>query len=147
MRFTVTGSRIICSRRDNTIESDAAYRQVVEFDAHLDSIPPHVEAKLTQRERQELEDILADRKRIQANPAVVNMLEALPELLGDASESIESVDRLNADLYRKLRASVRRMSEALERVRPKGDEIMTPVRRMRRSEALKERIENYKRDL
>ena len=81
MRFTVAGNKVICSRLDKTVEGEDKYRQVVGFDAHLDEVPPHVAARLTQGEIEELEHFLADRKRIQGNPAEVNMLEVLPELI------------------------------------------------------------------
>lgn len=147
MKFEVAGSKIICSRIDTTVEDDIKYRPVVEFDAHLDEIAPHVAAKLTQGETAELERFLADRRRIRANPAQVNMLEVLPELIGEAIEILNSVNRLNQTMYRQLHASVARLSEALENVKPKHKGKVTPIRQMGESEALKERLENIKRDL
>ncbi|MFQ5575156.1 MAG: hypothetical protein ACE5E0_05990 [Terriglobia bacterium] len=148
MKFTVAGSKIICSRIDNTVEEEAdTYRRVVDFDAHLDTVPPHVVAKLTQGEIEELEHFLADRQRIQANPAEVNMLEALPELIGEAAEALESVNRLNKTMYQKLASAVEQLREALENVRPKSDGRLTPVEKMRDSEALKQRLENIKQEL
>jgi hypothetical protein len=147
MRFTVAGSKIICSRIDNTVERADWYRPVVEFDAHLDAVAPHVAAKLTPREIEELEHFLADRKRIQANPADVNMLEALPELLDEATDILDSADRLNETMYRRLCSSVARLRRTLEDVKPDPKEQVTPVRTMRKSEALKEKLENIKQDL
>jgi hypothetical protein len=147
MRFTVAGSKIICSRIDNTVESADKYRPVVEFDAHLDAVPPHVVAKLTQREVAELEHFLADRKRIQANPAEVNMLEALPELLDEAADILGSAVRLNETMYRKLHSSIARMRRTLDDIKPGNKGQMTPVRSMRKSEALKEKLENIKQEL
>ena len=88
MKFTVAGNKIICSRdADNPI-------QVVVFDAHLESVPPHVAAKLTRREIEELDHFLSDRKRIQSNPTEANMLEALPKLLAESTkERLEDIRR------------------------------------------------------
>lgn len=147
MKFSVAGSKIICSRIDNTVESANKYRAVVEFDEHLDAVPPHVAAKLTQGEVEELEHFLADRKRIQANPAEVNMLEALPELLDEATDILGSANRLNETLYRKLHSSIGRLRRTLDDVKPASEGQVTPVRSMRRSEALKEKLENIKQDI
>lgn len=147
MRFTAAGSKIIGSRIDNTLESADKYRAVVAFDEHLDTVPPHVASKLTQSEIEELEHFLADRKRIQANPAEVNMLEALPELLDEATEILGSADRLNETMYRKLQSSIARLRRTLDGVRPGNKGRVTPVRSMRKSEALKEKLENIKKDI
>lgn len=147
MRFTVAGSKIICSRIDRTVEDADKYRPVVEFDAHLDTVPPHVAARLTQSEVEELEHFLVDRKRIQANPADVNMLEALPELLDEATEILGSVDRLNKTMYRKLHSSIVQLIQTLDNVKPRDKGRVTPIRTMRKSEALKEKLENIKQDL
>ena len=147
MRFRVAGSRIICSRKDNTASDDRAYRQVVDFDAHVDTIPPHVEAKLTQGELRELKAFLADRKRIQANPATVNMLEALPDLIEETIEILDSVDQLNVAMYRRLRKSVARLTDALQEVKPRNGGELTLLRNMRGREALKERLKNLKQNL
>ena len=147
MKFEVAGSKIICSRIDTTVEDALRYRPVVEFDAHLDEVAPHVAAKLTQGEIDELQRFMADRKRIRANPAQVNMLEALPELIGEATEILTSVDRLNQAMYRQLHSAVTRLAEALENVKPRRKGNVTPLQRMDESEALKERLENIKQDL
>lgn len=150
MKFTVAGSRIICSRADNTVEDDGAYRHVVEFDAHVDSVPPHVAARLTSCEADQLKAFIADRKRIQANPIEKNMLEALPDLLGEATEILDSVDEVNGTMYEKLSKSIAELSKCLENVRPaalgnKGKP--TPLKGMRDSEAQKERLQNIKQEL
>jgi L-lactate utilization protein LutC len=148
MKFTVTGSKIICSRKDNTVAEEDKYRAVAEFDAHLDTIAPHVETKLTRGEVEELERFLADRKRIQANTMQVNMLEVLPELIEEATEILNSVSRLNKTMYRELNSAVARLSDALENVKPKNTgKKITPVHRMTEPEAMKERLDNIKRDL
>lgn len=147
MRFTVKGSRIICSRIDKTIDGKKKYRDVVEFDSHVDVVPPHVAAKLTQREIVELEGFLADRKRIQGSPAEVNMLEALPEIIGEATDMLDSAERLNDTLYRTLYESVSKLADALDSVKPRHGGRVTSIRSMRDSEALKERLEKIKRDI
>jgi hypothetical protein len=147
MKFTVAGSKIICGRKDNTVQAAEQYRQVVTFDAHVRTVPPHVAAKLVSGEILELENFLADRKRIQSNPTETNMLEALPKLLVESTKVLHSVDELNGSLYERLRSSLANMTEELKgiRHRPNGREI--PIQGMRESEALKERLEDIKQDL
>lgn len=122
MRFAVAGSKIICSRIDNTVESADRYRRVVEFDAQLDAVPHHVAAKLIPSEIEELQRFLTDRKRIQANGVDVNLLEALPELLDEATDILDSADRLNETMYRKLHSSISRLRRTLEDVKPGFDD-------------------------
>lgn len=147
MKFTVVGNRIICSRTDNTVEDEGAYRRVVEFDAHVDTVPPHVAARLTSHEADQLKEFMADRKRIQANPVETNMLEALPELLSEATEILDSVDKVNSAMYERLSMSIGVLSASLENVRPATKEKLTTLKGMRNSEAQKERLENIKQEL
>jgi hypothetical protein len=141
MQFTVAGSRIICSRRDHTVEDEETYRRVVEFDANVDKVPPHVAARLTRGEIQQLSGFLADRQRISANSAERNMLEALPGLLAEAAEVLDSVDAVNASMYEQISSSIDAVRTALEKVRPEESASeMTRIRSMRESEAQKERL-------
>jgi hypothetical protein len=144
MKFTVAGNKVICSRIDNTVPDQESYRRVVEFDAQVESIPPHVVARLTSREVEELKAFINDRKRIEANPAEQNMLEALPGLLREAKEVLSSVESINKDTYEKLFASVAELGEALDSVRPSDQGQSTPVENMRHSEAQKTRLDGIK---
>ncbi len=137
MKFTVAGSRIICSRKDNTVADVEAYRRVVEFDAHVESLPAHVSAKLTTSEIEQLKELMADRKRIQANPAAKNMLEALPGLLAEATDVLNSVERVNESMYHRLTVSITNTSRALEKVKPVSQGEPTPAASLRYSEAQK----------
>ena len=147
MRFTVAGSKIICSRIDKTVDSDNRYRNVVEFDSHVDTVPPHVAAKLTRSEVIELEEFLADRQRIQKEPVAVNILEALPDLVEEVTDVLTSVNNLNNSVYERLWSSVASLADALESVRPENNGRGAPIQGMRSSEVLKERLENIKREL
>ena len=147
MKFTVAGSRIICSRLDQTIENGDKHRDVVEFDSHVESVPPHVAAKLTTGEIRQLEQFLADRKRIEADPAEINILEALPELIEEVTEVLNSAERLNDALYDRLTESVMHLADALREVRPKRSNKVRRIRGMRSSEVLKQRLDNIRREL
>jgi len=63
---------------------------------------------------------MADRKRIRANPAVKNMLEALPGLLQEAADILDAVDSVNKSLYRELAASIAKLDDALDKVKPES---------------------------
>lgn len=147
MKFSVEGSRIVCRRRDNTVEGPDRYRQVVEFDAHVDGVPPHVSARLTAGEVQELRAFLADRRRIKANPAGKNMLEALPGLLDEAIAIVDSVDEVNLALYESLAAAIERLRTSLGRVRPSSMSGVTTVRKMKDKDAQKERLDQIRRHI
>lgn len=147
MKFTVAGSRIVCSRKDNTAEVDETYRCVVEFDAQVETVPPHVAARLTHGETEELRHFLADRQRIQASSVEQNMLEALPGLLQEATQILQSAQQVNRTLYAQLATAIADMQSALENIKPAGNENPTPLRNMRHTEAQKQRLENIKQDL
>ena len=145
MKFTVAGSRIICSRIDKTVETGANYRRVVEFDANVSKVPPHVAARLTRSEVSQLADFLADRQKIQANSAERNMLEALPGLLREAAGILHSSASVDASMYQQLEESMKDLRLGLENVRPEAKTGVTDISGMRDSEAQKERLKNIMR--
>lgn len=147
MKFTVAGNKIICSRKDNTVEDQESYRRVVEFDAQVETVPPHVVARLTSGEVEELKAFVKDRKRIEANPAAQNMLEALPGLMQEAKEILKSMKSIDKELYADLSASAAELGEALDNVRASNDSTLTRVENMRHAEAQKTRIEGIKHQL
>lgn len=149
MKFTIAGSKIICSRIDQTVEDGNRYRDVVEFDSQVNSVPPHVAAKLTRSEISDLERFLEDRKRIKADPLEINMLEALPELIEEVTEGLKSADQLNDDLYQRLTRAVDGLTEELGTVSPDKphDDAATGIRDMHPMEVLKERLGHIKQHL
>ena len=149
MKFTIAGSKIICSRIDQTVEDCERYRTVVEFDSQVESVPPHVAAKLTRSEIADLESFLEDRKRIKADPLEINMLEALPELIEEVTEGLKSADQLNEDLYERLTRAIDGLTEELGTVSPEKPEgeTATGIRGMHPVEILKERLGHIKQDL
>ena len=144
MKFTVCGSRIICSRKDRSAAADDVYKFVVEFDAHLDTVPTHVAARLTGNEVVQLEAFMAERQRIQANPAERNLLEVLPGLLEDASSILRNFEKVDNVTYHNLSASTEKFNDALRCVKRASRDDSVRTKNMRRSEAQKERLENIK---
>ena len=147
MRFTVAGSKIICSRKDNTIEDDDAYKHVVEFDAQVGSVPPHVAARLATCEVEELNKFFAERERIQADSVGKNLLEALPGLLQESTDILNAATSVNEKTYRELSASIRELRGALDNVKPVSRGEPEPDKGMASSEAQKERLKNIKQGL
>ena len=147
MRFTVAGSKIICSRKDNTVEDDEAYKRVVEFDAQVDSVPPHVAARLATCEVEELNVFFAERERIQADSVEKNLLEALPGLLQESTDILNAATSVNETMYRELSASINKLRGAMDNVKLVSRGESQPANRMASSEAQKERLENIKQDL
>ena len=85
MKFTVAGNKIICSRDENSGDRKQRHRRVVDFDAHVESVPPHVAARLRPREIRELKQFLAERQNIRDSSPEINMLEVLPDLIDEVS--------------------------------------------------------------
>jgi hypothetical protein len=115
--------------------------------AHLDTVAPHVAARLKPEETKQLEEFLVDRKRIQANPTEQNILEALPGLLKEATEILGSGDSVNKTVYKQLSESVAAFSEALHKVKLVSRGRLTMLKSMRGSQAQKERLRDIKEDL
>lgn len=147
MKFTVVGNQIICRRKNGTAENKDPYQKIVAFDAHLDTVAPHVAARLKPEETKQLEEFLVDRKRIQANPTEQNILEALPGLLKEATEILGSGDSVNKTVYKQLSESVAAFSEALHKVKLVSRGRLTMLKSMRGSQAQKERLRDIKEDL
>lgn len=118
MKIEVAGSRIICSRPDNTVADGEAYRRVVAFDLHAPSVPRHVSKKLISSEIAQLHEFMADRRQIQADPGVKNMLETLPGTLREATGVLQSVNRVNNTMYKELADEIAIMQRALDDARP-----------------------------
>jgi hypothetical protein len=147
VRFTVAGSKILCSRKDNTVEDDEAYKRVVEFDAQVDSVPPHVAARLATCEVEELNVFFAERERIQADSVEQNLLQAIPGLLQESTDILNAATSVNETMYRELSASINKLRGAMDNVKLVSRGESQPVNRMASSEAQKERLENIKQDL
>lgn len=118
MRITIDGSAIVCSRLDNTLEEDGIYRQVVEFDARVDSVPPSVAARLTSGEVLQLEEFLAERRRTPDNTAEMELLETLPGTLRDAIAVVNSVHEIDEAAYEELSRTLADLVIALENAKP-----------------------------
>ncbi len=117
MKIEVAGSQIICSRQDNTVADGEVYRPVVAFDLNAKAVPGHVLKKLISSEIEKLEDFMADRMQIQADPGVTNMLEALPDILREATDVLQSVSRVNDTMYNDLTGKIAKMQHALNNAR------------------------------
>ena len=118
MKFEVAGSKIICKRPDNTATGDDVYRHVVEFDADVDIVPPHVAERLTSIETLELQKFIADRQPPSATTTEINLLEAVPGMIREATGILKSVDQVNKNLYQQLAAALAELEETVGKVRP-----------------------------
>ena len=147
MKFTVSGSQITCSRKNGSVENEDSYRKIVSFDAHLDTVAAHVAARLTPLETNQLEEFLADRRRIHTNPTEQNILEVLPGLLEVATGILESGDSVNDAVYKQLSDSVSTFSEAMEKVDIVSGGGPAALKRMRGSQAQSERLRDIMKGL
>lgn len=150
MRFRVAGNKIICSRRDRTVRDGDPYRRVVEFDAQVDKVPPHVASRLTKPEIRELRQYLADRARLQAEPAAENMLHVLPDMLNEAAESLQDVEQINKSTFCRINESLERFKAELQKITPKKGwqaEGEKQKHSMPRSDEFRHRLERVSHDV
>jgi hypothetical protein len=118
MRFSFDGLKIVCKRTVNKVVGETL-TDVVEFDAHVDAIPPHVMALLTPSERKELDHFLVEKERLQGTLEDTVVLEALPTLIEKVRGLLATLDRIDEGLHQQLTTSTNRLRDTLLEVQIK----------------------------
>ncbi len=117
MKITLNGARIKCSRVERRIGSGGDYhRPIVDFDSGPGVVPPHVREQLTVSETRELLQFLSEQKRGDAESSS-GQLDALPELLFEATEILYTAEQLDGQKYREIAKALASLNAALEIVR------------------------------
>ena len=146
MRFYLDGAKVICRRVEKTSKGEVLV-DVVEFDAQLNAVPPHVMAQLTPHEKTALELFLVDRERLQAKSEPRVILEALPTLIDKVRGVLVSVGQIDNHLHQKLTTASDRLEAALLEVRVEQGEGKEDVNSLNTEEALKARLDIISRGL
>jgi len=138
MKFTIEGNRIVCSRAINSDVEE--HNAIVDFDANLEVVPVHVEAKLSASEISALRTFLADRKKIHQLPADLINLEVLPEMIMKVVSILERHQNTDLILHRKLTYANDRLTKALLKTGKVGNEKRPELKVMDTGEAFRERL-------
>ncbi len=146
MEFSFEGNKVVCSRLCEK-DGGSALHDVVEFDAHVDTVPAHVAARLSASETRELELFLADKRRLQAKSDHRVILEALPGLIDRVRGVLDSTCQIDKSLHEQLNEANRRLGVALSEVAIISEEFGSPLKSMGKSEALKKRLDIIKHRL
>lgn len=146
MRFSLDGSKIVCRRAENTSKGEVLV-DVVEFDAQLNAVPPHVMAQLTLHEKKELDLFLVDKERLQAKSEPRVILEALPTLIDKVRGVLVSVEQIDEHLHQKLTTASDRLEAALLEVRVGQGGGKEDGNSLSTEEALKARLDIITRGL
>ena len=149
MEFVQSGNQIDCVRISRDRERGVASRRVVvSFDAHLETIAPHVKGLLKRTERRQLQQWLEDRRSLKAKPTEQTVLETLPSLLTQAGGAIGQLPVVDEKLFAELELATDLFRSALDAKRTDTAPMQdTALEEMGNSEALKHRIEQIKKGL
>ena len=152
MEFVTDDATIQCIRIVPGHEGSQDTRVVVAtFDAAVETIAPHVAAKLSEIEIRELELWLEDRAQLHAElseiPTEIAALQALPQMITQACDSLGSLKELDRDTYQALMNAVSQLSDALAQVQNITEHDRTKLNHLQDSEELKEKLDAFKQNL
>lgn len=149
MEFVQNGNQIDCVRTSRNRRKDDVSRVVVaSFDAHLETIAPHVKGLLKRAEIKQLENWLEDRRKLKAKPAAETILETLPGLLMQAREAVDQLPVIDERLFAELQLATEVFQSALDAKRGHtSPSKKAELEEMGHSEALKQRIDRIKKVL
>jgi len=152
MEFITAGETINCVRVFNDPDTGREKAQVViSFNAQVDRVAPHVAAALTRDERQQLENWLADRARLQSvleeKSIESTILETLPALMMQAVEALDTLPTVDRQTYEAIRTGVKDLTDALERAEPHTASRSVELDQMQGNEELKERLDSIRDNL
>lgn len=148
MRFVAGDHSVYCMREtQNPHTGQLEEEEVARFNADLEVIAPHVAAALYADERRQLDRWLEERRAIRQEPKELQVLKALPQLLDEATTSIDAVDQLDEPVF----ADIARALSAFQLALKKFDDIEPDSdacpRVMDEDEALKERLKELRREI
>ncbi|WP_428034502.1 hypothetical protein [Amphritea sp.] len=146
MEFITLGETIKCVRVFNDPDTGEEQRLLVtSFHAQVDRLAPHVAAALTPDERQQLENWLADRSRLQSQLEEKSiehtLLETLPALMMQAADALDTLDTVDLKIYQAIKVSLNDLNNALQRAESHSAKSTVELNQMQDQEELKERLD------
>ncbi|MDI3326433.1 hypothetical protein QKW35_18800 [Pontibacterium granulatum] len=152
MEFVTDDATVQCIRIVPGDQGNPDTRVVVAtFDSAVETIAPHVAAKLSEIEIRELELWLEDRAKLQAElnetPAEIAALKALPQMIDQACDSLGNLKELDRDTYQALMNAVSHLSDALAQVQNITENARTELNHLQDSEELKEKLDAFKHSI
>lgn len=146
MQFSFEVSKIVCRRVQKSRQGDVLI-DVAQFDAHVDTVPPHVAGKLSSIEVKDLERFQLDKVRLQAKTEHRVILEALPTLIDKVRGVLVSVNQIDSKLHQQLTTAKDQLGTALLEVRVEQGKGREDAGSMSAEEALKVQLDIITRSL
>ena len=146
MQFSFEGSKIVCQRVQQSNKGDVLI-DVAQFDAQVDTVPPHVAAQLSSIEVKDLKLFQVDKVRLQAKADHRTILEALPTLIEKVRDVLICVNQVDEKLHQKLTIANHRLGDALMLVQIEQGKETDSAGSMNADEALKVRLDVITRNL
>ncbi|MGK0341630.1 MAG: hypothetical protein ACJAXW_002181 [Candidatus Azotimanducaceae bacterium] len=146
MQFSFEGSKIVCQRVQESHKGDILI-DVAQFDAQVDTVPPHVAGKLSSIEVKDLEMFQRDKVRLQAKGEHRAIIEALPALIEKARGVLISVNQIDEILHQQLTIANERLGTTLLKVEVEQGKGTENAGSMSTEENLKVRLDVIARSL
>lgn len=146
MQFSFEGSKIVCQRVQQT-RKGVRLIDVAQFDAQVNTVPPHVAAKLSPIEVNDLKSYQIDKVRLQAKAEHRAILEALPTLIEKVRGVLVSVEQLDDKIHQQLTIANDRLSATLLEVQVEQGKRAEVAGSMNAEEALKVQLDVITRSL
>ncbi len=152
MKFVREKGSVKCVRTAASDSSGSSKEVIVAtFGEQIDTVPPHVAAKLAEQEIKELERWLQERSALQAKldeaPVEKTLLETLPTLLQKVTGSLENIDALDMDLFKSIKISLLKLDRKLNDFHTLTEEEILELDTMQDNEVLKEQLITIKNKL
>ncbi|WP_163832259.1 hypothetical protein [Spartinivicinus ruber] len=145
MYFKIIGSRVQCIREQVSKDNILSEKVVASFDSHLTQVAPHVAAKLTIKEIEELELWLKERQTLKHRSSEYHLLEMLPEIISEANFTLSNLSYLDKKTIYKLNHAIESFTQNLNRVNSKTGIRFNHRETMNKKQALVDKMNEVKR--
>lgn len=152
MKFVNENSDIKCVRvMTGKTANSAKETVVVTFDHQIETVPPHVAARLSRQEIKELEQWLKERSKLQAvleeSSVEKTLLETLPAFLQETTSALDEINTLDFNLFKSIKLSLLKLDRRLGEFHSVTEKEILDLDAMQDNEVLKEQLDALKSKL
>lgn len=148
MRFVIGETQVLCLRESKNPKTDETIEEeITSFDVVLDVIAPHVAALLRPEEINDLKIWLKERKKIQNEPAELQLLRTLPDMMREGAKVLNRIDNLDRPSYDNLVDAMKIFSKDLKRFDDIYKSEGSNYQSIDDDQVMKERLHSIRKDI
>ena len=152
MDFINETGKIKCLKEIHTYGDELPKQvEIASFDELVETVPPHVAAKLSSEEIKQLELWLKEREnlkeKLQEAPLEKTVLETLPALIREAINALDEIDIIDPDLYKDIKLHLSEFDNKLNKLQQLTDDDTLDQNEMNDCEVLKEQLKTINKNL